>query len=99
MTTDEEYLDTLYFLKKNQMIKKNEMQNAILALAFLGGMWERVDESRVGLWEVNVTNRESIKQGHMCQRTLAKDVQLSVSLLMTRGMQGQRGGRWRHKRG
>ena len=40
------------------------------------GMWERVNESRVGLQEVNVTNRESTKRGHTCQWTLAKDVQL-----------------------
>ena len=35
-------------------------------------MWERVAESRVGLQEVNVTNRESTKRGHTCQRTLAR---------------------------
>ena len=75
MTTEEEYLDALNLQKKQMMKNLSAERNPCISL--LRGMWERVDESRVGLQEVHVTNRESTKWGHTCQRTLAKDVQLS----------------------
>ena len=75
MTAEEECLDALNLQKKNQMTKNlNAERNPCISL--FDGMWERVAESRVGLQDVNVTNRESTKRGHMRQRTLAKDVQL-----------------------
>ena len=74
MTTEEEYLDALNLQKK---VMKNLSAERNPCISLFGRMWEKVDESQVVLQEVNVTNRESTKRGHTCQRTLAKDVQLS----------------------
>ena len=77
VTTEEGYLDALSLRTKKNPMMKNLSAECNPCISHFGGMWERFDKSRVGLQEVNVTNRESTKRGHTCQRTLAKDVQLS----------------------
>ena len=62
MTAEKEYWDALNLQRKNQMMK-NLSPERNLCISLFWGMWERIEESRVGLQEVNVTNRESTKRG------------------------------------
>ena len=75
-TTKEEYFDALNFQKKPNG-RKNRHAKCNPCISLCWGMWERVDESWVGLQEVNVRIVIPQSWGHTCQWTLPKDVQLS----------------------